>query len=390
VPVLAALLLILVAAGCQTAPTTVEQSVRVGHGPWGRTPDGKAVDLTTLRNTDGIEVRIATLGGTIVSLRAPDRAGQIDDVVLGYDDVAQYVPNPTYFGCLVGRYANRIAGGRFTLEDQTYTLAQNNGPNHLHGGRVGWNQAIWHAEPFQNRSGVGVVLTHTSPDGDEGYPGTVTAEVTYTLTDRNDLRVDYRATTDKPTIINLTQHSYFNLAGTRANDVLGHELMINADRFTAVDETLIPTGELASVEGTPFDFRTAHAIGARIAESDVQLQRGRGYDHNFVLNRPENVRPKPDSTTDETPTLAARVFEPTTGRTLEIATSEPGLQFYSGNFLDGTIKGKGGRVYGPRGGFCLETQHFPDSPNHANFPSTVLRPGQQYRSTSVYSFGVRR
>lgn len=376
---LPALVPILALLACETSTPTVPHPATPSSSAWGRTPEGQNVDLITLKNGNGIEIRVATLGGIITALRTPDRAGQFDDIVLGHDALMGYFPNPTFFGCLVGRYANRIARGRFTLDGVTYTLATNDGPNHLHGGRKGWDQAVWRAEPFQNATGVGVVLRHTSPDGDEGYPGAVTAEVTYTLTGRNELRVDYRATTDKPTVINLTQHSYFNLAGARAADVLGHELVINADRFTPVDETLIPTGELALVEATPFDFRVATPIGKRIAQPDVQLQRGRGYDHNFVLTREGGGL-----------ALAARVFEPTTGRTLEISTTEPGLQFYSGNFLDGTVKGKGGRAYTQRSGFCLETQHFPDSPNQPSFPSTVVRPDQPYRSTTVMTFSVRK
>jgi aldose 1-epimerase len=364
--------------GCQ-APSNPEPRPRgVSQAPWGRTPDGTRVDLYTLRNATGIEARIATLGGVITVLRAPDRSGVLDDVVLGHDEVGGYAPNRGYLGALVGRYANRIAGGTFTLDGTKYSLARNNGPNHLHGGARGWDQAVWRAKPFERESEAGVVLTHASKDGDEGYPGTVSAEVTYTLTDRNALRVDYRATTDKATVINLTQHSYFNLAGARAADILGHELTIDADRYTPVDDALIPTGELVPMAGTPFDFRTPTAIGARIANDDVQLKRGRGYDHNFVLTRQGDGL-----------SLAARVYEPLTGRTLEIATTEPGIQFYSGNSLDGTITGKGGRAYGHRSGFCLETQHFPDSPNHPDFPSTVLRPGAQYQSTTVFTFGVR-
>jgi aldose 1-epimerase len=372
------MLSIITILGCQPPPSTVQQPPKLSQGPWGQTPDGASVELITLRNAHGVEVHVATLGGIITALRVPDRTGAFDDIVLGHEAVPAYVPNPTYFGALIGRYANRIARGRFMLDGSTYTLAQNDGANHLHGGRKGWDQAVWRAEPFERESGVGVVLTHTSPDGDEGYPGRVASEVTYTLTDRNELRVDYRATTDQPTIINLTQHSYFNLAGARAQNILGHELTIKADRFTPVDETLIPTGELAPVAGTPFDFTTPTAVGARIAQSHVQLQRGRGYDHNWVLDRQGDGL-----------SLAARVFEPLTGRTLEIATTEPGIQFYSGNFLDGTIKGKAGQVYGHRAGFCLEPQHFPDSPNQPAFPSTVLRPGQEYRSTTVFTFGVR-
>jgi aldose 1-epimerase len=364
---------------CQSPPPPAPPAPRLARTPWGTTADGTAVELFTMRNPGGMEVRVATLGGIITALRVPDRGDAFDDVVLGHDAVAGYQPNPTFFGCLVGRYANRIAAGTFTLDGASYTLARNNGPNHLHGGNKGWNQAVWRAEPFERPREVGVVLSHTSPDGDEGYPGSVSAQVTYTLTDGNELRVDYQAITDKATVINLSQHSYFNLAGARANDVLGHELMLNAAAFTPVDDTLIPTGEIAPVAGTPFDFTSPTRIGARIDQTNVQLQRGRGYDHNFVLTRQGDGL-----------SLAARVHEPITGRTLEISTTEPGIQFYSGNFLDGTITGKGGRTYGHRAGFCLETQHFPDSPNQPNFPSTVLRPGEQYRSSTVFAFGVRK
>jgi aldose 1-epimerase len=364
---------------CQSTPPPAQQPARLARAAWGTSVDGTPVELFTLRNANGMEIGVVTLGGIITTWRAADRDGAFDDVVLGHDAVAGYQPNPTYFGTLIGRYGNRIAGGKFTLDGATYTLARNNGPNHLHGGNKGWDQAVWRAAPFDRQGEVGLVLTHRSPDGDEGYPGTIDARVTYTLNDRNELRVDYQATTDKPTVINLTQHSYFNLAGARANDILTHELMLNAPTFTPVDETLIPTGEIAPVAGTPFDFTTPTPIGARINQADVQLQRGRGYDHNFVLAR-----------TGEGLSLAARVYEPISGRTLEITTTEPGIQFYSGNFLDGTIKGKGGRVYGQRSGFCLETQHYPDSPNRANFPSTELRPGQQYRSSTVFALGVRK
>jgi aldose 1-epimerase len=352
--------------------------LRLTKAPFGATIDGHPIDLITLRNATGMEVRAMTYGGIIVSVKVPDRAHQLDDVVLGHDAAAEYFSNAPYFGAIIGRYGNRIARGRFTLDGNSYALATNNGPNHLHGGVKGWDQTIWNAAPFQNDRGAGIVFTHTSQDGDEGYPGTVQATVTYTLTDANELRIDYHATTDKPTVVNLTQHSYFNLAGSKGSDVLGHQLMIAADRYTPVDAGLIPTGDLASVQGTPFDFRQPTAIGARINEKDTQLERGKGYDHNFVLNRQSDGL-----------VLAARVSEPVTGRTLEVSTTEPGLQFYSGNFLDGTIAGKGGVKYGLRAGFCLETQHYPDSPNHANFPSTVLRPGQVYRTTTVFKFATQ-
>jgi aldose 1-epimerase len=376
------------AAGCSRDATSTTPATSTSmppiktyltQGPFDRTPDGQSVDLITLRNQAGVEVRIMTYGATILSLKTPDRAGALDDITLGFDTFAPYVDKSPYFGAVVGRYGNRIAKGKFTLDGQTYTLATNNGANHLHGGLKGFDKKVWKADTFQNVSGVGVKLTYTSADGEEGYPGTLTAEVTYTLTDKNQLIVDYRATTDKATVLNLTQHTYFNLAGGKANDILGHELMLNADRYTPVDDTLIPTGELAQVAGTPFDFRTATAIGARIGQDNEQLKRGKGYDHNWVLTRQgEGVN------------LAARVLEPTTGRTLEVSTTEPGIQFYSGNFLDGTITGKGGRVYPQRSGFCLETQHFPDSPNHPSFPSTVLRPGQDFKSQTVFTFGTQK
>jgi aldose 1-epimerase len=351
----------------------------VTRAPFGRLPDGRPVDVFTLTTGRGLEVRAISYGAIIVSLHAPDRSGRLDDVVLGHDDLAGYLGASPYFGAVVGRYGNRIAKGKFALDGQTYTLATNNNANHLHGGVKGFDKRVWKADTFQNLSGVGVKLTYTSADGEEGYPGTLTADVTYTLTDKNQLIVDYHATTDKATVLNLTQHTYFNLASGKANDILGHELMLNADRYTPVDDTLIPTGELAPVAGTPFDFRTATAIGARIGQDNEQLKRGKGYDHNWVLTRQGDGL-----------SLAARVLEPTTGRTLEVSTTEPGIQFYSGNFLDGTITGKGGRVYPQRSGFCLETQHFPDSPNHPTFPSTVLRPGQDFKSQTVFTFGVAK
>jgi aldose 1-epimerase len=347
---------------------------------YGTTREGKAVSVYTLKNARGIEVRVIDYGGIILSLRAPDRAGRFADIVLGFDSLADYERSSPYFGSLIGRYGNRIAGGRFTLDGKTYTLARNNGPNHLHGGLKGFDKVVWDVTPFERAGGdsVGLVLRYTSPDGEEGYPGTLRATVTYTLTNQNELIFDYEASTNRATPVNLTQHSYFNLAGHGSRDVLGHVITLYAARFTPVDSTLIPTGEIANVAGTPFDFRTPTAIGARIDQDDAQLHRGRGYDHNFVL----------DKSGSSEPTLAARVEEPSSGRVMEIYTTEPGLQFYSGNFLDGTLRGKGGVVYGHRAGFAMETQHFPDSPNHPPFPSTILRPGQQYRSRTIYRFGT--
>jgi aldose 1-epimerase len=341
--------------------------------------EGQAVQLYTLRNARGIEARITNFGGIIVSLTTPDRAGNFADIVLGFDSLAPYIAGTPYFGAIVGRYGNRIARGRFAIDGVTYSLTVNDGANHLHGGVRGFDKVVWQGEPFERATERGVILRYTSRAGEEGYPGTLQATVTYTLTDDDELAVDYLATTDQPTPVNLTQHSYFNLAGsaTGRRDILGHQLMIPASRYTPVDSTLIPTGELAPVEGTPFDFRSATAIGARIGEAHPQLRNGRGYDHNFVLDRQGNGLER-----------AARVIEPVSGRTLEITTTEPGIQFYSGNFLDGSITGKDGSVYAHRTGFCLETQHFPDSPNQPAFPSTILRPGQEYRSRTVFKFGV--
>jgi len=378
------------AAGCGdmptpqpvTVPATPQQNpqpyVSMTPLPASQSTLKETVNVITLRSRNGLEMKVLSWGGIIQSLRTPDRTGEFDDIVLGFDAVDDYGKSP-YFGCLIGRYCNRIAKGAFSLDGKKYSLAINNAPNSLHGGNVGWDKKNWTAEPFQDANGVGVVLTLTSADGDEGYPGTVKTDVKYTLNDKNQLIVDYHATTDKATVINLTQHAYFNLAGGKAADILGHQLMLNAAQYTPVDETLIPTGKIESVEGTPLDFRTPTAIGARINDKHEQLIRAKGYDHNWVVQR-------------SAPGLveAARVLEPTTGRTLAVATTEPGIQFYSGNFLDGTLKGKGARTYTHRSGFCLETQHYPDSPNHANFPTTVLRPGEEYRSQTIFTFGVAK
>lgn len=352
----------------------------VTHAPYGKLPDGRAVELFTLTNAHGVEVRAMTYGGIITSLRTPDRTGALDDIVLGYDSLAGYLKETPYFGAIVGRYANRIAKGKFTLDGKTYQLAKNNGPNTLHGGLRGFDKVLWTAEPVQSDSGAGVSFRYTSKDGEEGYPGTLNARVTYTLTPRDELVVDYEATTDKATPLNLSQHSYWNLHGAKGGPILDHKLSLDASAFTPVDSTLIPTGELKPVVGTPFDFRTPYAIGARIDQQDTQLKYGIGYDHNWVVDRAGKTGL----------VHAARLVDPTTGRTLDVSTTEPGIQFYSGNFLDGTLTGKGGQVYAHRTGLCLETQHFPDSPNHPNFPTTILRPGETFRSRTVFAFGVVR
>jgi aldose 1-epimerase len=345
---------------------------------FGTTPQGSPVELYTFTNAHGLEVRAITYGGIIVSLRVPDKRGHLDDVALGLENLAAYLDNKPYLGAIIGRYGNRIAGAKFKLDGVTYSLAANNGPNTLHGGNTGFNKVLWRAESFDNAKGAGLIFTHTSPDGEEGYPGNLKVKVTYTLTDSNELIFDYEATTDKSTPVNLTQHTYFNLAGEGHGDILGHHLMLNADRFTPVDKNLIPLGELRSVKNTPFDFTKPTAIGARINQNDEQLVLGKGYDHNFVINR------KGDSAE-----LTARVHEPESGRIMEVYTTEPGVQFYSGNFLDG-VAGKNGHVYKQRYGFCLETQHFPDSPNQTAFPSTILRPGEIYRSRTMYKFSVEK
>ena len=369
-----ALLLTMVACEPTPSPQQTQTAMTATKEPFGTTGDGEAVDLYTLTNANGVEVRIITYGTIIISLRTPDKDGQLDDMVLGYDSLEGYLTKTPYFGSIVGRYGNRIGKGTFDLDGETYTLAVNNGPNHLHGGVKGFDKVVWQAEATDD----GVIFTYVSPDGEEGYPGTLTSRVTYTLTDQDELIVDYHATTDKATPVNLTQHSYFNLAGAGNGDILGHELTLNASRFTPVDSTMIPTGELRDVTGTPFDFRRQTAIGARIGQDEQQLNWGGGYDHNYVL----------DGDAD-TLALAARVYEPTTGRVLEVHTTEPGVQLYTGNFLDGSITGKQGRVYEYRYGFCLETQHFPDSPNKPDFPSTILRPGETYESRTVFTFSAQ-
>jgi len=346
---------------------------------FGTTLDGQPVDLYTITNSQGVEVRASNYGGVITSLLVPDKNGKPDNVVLGFDSLEEYFVNRPSFGAIIGRFANRIANGKFTLDGIEYSLAINNGPNASHGGIKGFSKVLWQPEPFQDLHEAGVIFLYISKDGEEGYPGNLSAKVTYTLTDRNELIFDYRATTDKATPLNFTQHTFFNLAGDGKRDVLEHELTLNADRFTPINKTMIPTGELCSVQGTPLDFSKPMKIGARIYENYEQLVLGRGYDHNFVINgKSDDLK------------FAARVHEPTSGRVLETYTTEPGVQLYSANFLDGTIKRKQGYVYQQRYGFCLETQHFPDSPNHPNFPTTILRPGQTYNSRTVYKFSAQK
>lgn len=363
---------LLALASCSSGPVSAPAPMKTIHKQsFGQTADGTAVDLYTLTNTAGASVSISTYGGTVTALKVKDRAGNFGDVVLGFDTLAGYLAEHPYFGALIGRYGNRIAKGKFSLNGKEYKLATNNGPNALHGGLKGFSRQVWKAKEV----GDALELTYVSKDGEEGYPGTLTATVLYTLTPANELRIDYTATTDGDTVANLTNHSYFNLAGTPDN--LTHQIEIYADRFTPVDAGLIPTGELRPVKGTPFDFTTPHAIGERIDANDEQIKRGGGYDHNFVFTKHDGQL-----------NLVAKVTEATTGRVMEVLTTEPAVQFYTGNFLDGSLKGKGGRVYARRAAFCLETQHYPDSPNQPKFPTTLLKAGETRRSTTVYRFGV--
>jgi aldose 1-epimerase len=346
--------------------------------PFGVTKDGAPVHLFTLTNANGVEARITNYGGIVVSLRVPDRDGALDDIVLGHDTLGEYIDDDNYFGCIVGRYANRIVGGRFSLNGVEHVLARNDGVNHLHGGETGFNKGPWEAEEVREANAVGLELAYASGDGEEGYPGNLFVRVVYLLTNENELRIEYAAATDRDTVVNLSHHSYFNLAGAGSGDVLGHVIMIDADRFTPVDRGLIPTGELRGVRGTPMDFTEPVEIGARIGQDDEQLAFGGGYDHNWALNKGDGPLG-----------LAARVYEPTAGRVMELYTTEPGVQFFTGNHLEGVV-GKAGRVYGRHGGFCLEAQRFPDSPNKPQFPSTVLRAGDRYTQTTFYRFSMER
>ncbi len=346
---------------------------------FGKTTEGEQADLYILTNKNGMEAAITNYGGTLVSLKVPDRAGKLEDVVLGYDRVGDYATGEAYFGGTIGRCCDRTTRGQFTLAGVVYTLTKNSGEHHLHGGIKGFNKRVFTAKDISNNDKQALELTYWSKDGEEGYPGNLSLKVVYTLTGENGIEIDYHATTDKDTIINLTNHSYFNLAGQGNGDILQHQLMIRADRFIVIDATQVPTGELRSVKGTPLDFTNANVIGARIDQDDQQLKFGSGYDHYWVLN----------SGTAGSLALAAQLHDPRSGRLLEVWTTEPGLVFYCGNFLDGTIRGKEGKIYGHRSGACLETQHFLDSPNQPNFPSTVLKAGEHYRSTTVYKFSAK-
>jgi aldose 1-epimerase len=375
-----AIITLLTLIGCLSMPMTEGNAAGMAKAmekkAFGATPDGKTADLYVLTNKNGMQVSITNYGGIVVSVKVPDRQGKLGDVVLGFDTLDGYVADKSYFGALIGRYGNRIGGAKFSIDGATYTLAKNNGENVLHGGIIGFNKMLWEAGDVSKGDEPALELKYTSKDGEEGFPGNLMTTVVYTLTNKNELKIEYSATTDKKTVVNLTNHSYFNLAGPGSGDVLKYVLQLHADKFTPVDSGLIPTGELRSVEGTPFDFRKPKAIGARIDGDDEQIKLGQGYDHNFVLTKEKQSGP----------TLAARVEEPTTGRVLEVWTTEPAVQFYTANFLDGTVHGKGGIAYGRRTAFCLETQHFPDSPNKPSFPSTLLGPGQRYHTITIYRF----
>jgi aldose 1-epimerase len=363
-----------VQADAPKRPVQKKEKASVEKLPFGKTPDGTPVDLYVLTNGRGMTAKVMTYGAILTELDVPDKGGKPADVTLGFDNLEGYLKGHPYFGAVVGRVANRIAKGKFTLDGKEYTLATNNGPNHLHGGKKGFDKVVWKAQVAKVPEGVGVKFFYRSPDGEEGYPGNLDVTVTYTLTDKNELRLDYAATTDKATPINLSNHVYFNLAGAAAGSVLDHEVMIAADKYTPVDDTLIPTGELKSVKGTPFDFTTPHKVGERIEQVKGDPV---GYDHNFVLREGGKGLH-----------LAVRVREPKSGRVLEMSTTEPGVQFYTGNFLDGSLMGHGDVVYRQHQGFCLEAQHFPDAVHHTNFPSVILRPGQTYRQTTVYKFSA--
>ena len=354
------------------------QVASISQTTFGTLPDGTTVSLFLLKNSVGTEMKVTNLGGVIVSLKTADKNGQFEDIVLGYDSIDGYIKAPSFFGALVGRYGNRIAKGKFTLDGKTYTLAVNNGVNHLHGGLKGFDKVVWNATPSTSPDGAVLKLNYLSKDMEEGYPGNLDVVVTYTLTNDNALKIEYEATTDKATVVNLTNHTYFNLSGNTKRDILDHVLSVSASHFIPVDETLIPTGEIRSVEGTPFDFRTPTVVGSRINDNDAQLKAGKGYDHCWVFDKD-----------DDSLALGATLYEPVSGRYMEMYTTEPGTQVYTGNFLDGTVTGKFNTVYKQRYAICLETQHFPDSPNQPNFPSVVLKPGDVYQTQTIYKFSVK-
>lgn len=368
--------MLIVAALCGIFVMMTQANPKVKKATFGKTNDGKSVKIFTLTNSKGTEAKIINYGGRIVSLKVADKNGKFEDVILGYDDLNGYLSDNFFFGGIIGRYANRIAKGKFSLNGKEYMLAKNNGENHLHGGVKRFDVLVWTAKSLANKTGAVLELTHFSKDGEEGYPGNLSVKVVYTLTENDELKMEYSATTDQDTVINLTNHAYFNLAGS--GTILNHILKINADKFTPTDSGSIPTGELREVAGTPFDFRVGKTMGKQIDEANEQLKFGSGYDHNWVLNKKPNEF-----------SLAASVEEPNSGRVLEVLTTEPGIQFYAGNFLaDG--KGKGGKIYNKREGFCLETQHFPDSPNQPKFPTTVLKKGEKFASTTIYKFSVKK
>ena len=358
----------------EAAKATAQLSV--AEAPFGKLPSGEATTLYTLTNANGLVVKVTNYGGVITSIHTPDKTGKMGDIVLGFDSVDGYLKNKSFFGAVIGRFGNRIGKGQFSLDGKQYQLTLNDGPNHLHGGTVGFDKILWTAKPFKTEKSVGVTLTHFSPDGDQGYPGNLQTTVVYELTNNNEFELRYKATTDKATPINMTQHPYFNLAGS--GSILDQELMINASRYTPIDSTLIPTGELAPVAGTPFDFTSSHTIGKLLSQENAQLKNGAGYDHNWVLNK------KADNEWG----MDARFYDPKSGRVLEVYSDEPGIQFYSGNFLDGKVDGKGVN-FAYRGAICLEPQHFPDSPNKANFPSTILKPGTEYNNKLAFKFLVK-
>ncbi|UFH54058.1 aldose epimerase family protein [Spirosoma sp. KNUC1025] len=373
------LLTSLLMTSCNSKKETTEQKPVIEKAPYGQLPDGQTADLYTLQNASGMTAQITNYGGIIVSLTAPDKNGKFEDVTLGQDSLSAYVKNNPYFGALIGRYGNRIAKGKFTLDGKTYSLFINNMGNHLHGGKVGFDKVLWKATPIEGEEPA-LKLSYTAKDGEEGYPGNLSVEVTYTLQKDNALKIDYQATTDKPTVVNLTNHTYFNLTGGAKRDILDHVVTLNADKFIPVDKTLIPTGKLEPVANSPFDFTKPMVVGSRINDStNTQIKYGGGYDHGWVLNG-----------SGDSLKLAATVYEPTSGRVMEVRTTEPAIQFYTGNFLDGTVTGREGFPYKKRYALCLETEHYPDSPNQPSFPTTVLRPGQTYKTTTIYQFSTRK